>query len=55
MRKFFSEIEEKIDSKENVTIILIADLLDKKSKLRNLFENEKIWQLFHVIMIMKLP
>ena len=38
--KFFSEVEDFLDSKENVTIILIADLLDKKSKLRNLFENE---------------
>ncbi len=38
--KFFSEVEGFLDSKENVTIILIADLLDKKSELRNLFENE---------------
>tara|TARA_B100000579_G_scaffold386842_1_gene358848 strand:- start:1288 stop:2289 length:1002 start_codon:yes stop_codon:yes gene_type:complete len=38
--KNFSEIQFLIDSKENIKIILVADLLDKRSKLRNLFEKE---------------
>ncbi len=39
--KNFSDIENLLDRKENVKIVLIADLLDKKSKLRSLFEKEK--------------
>ncbi len=38
--KLFSEIENLLDSKEDVKIILIGDLLDKRSKLRNFFEKE---------------
>ncbi len=38
--KSFSEIEGLIDSKENVRILLLADLLDKRSKLRSLFEKD---------------
>ena len=38
--KLFSEVESLLDSKENVVIILIGDLLDKKSKLRGLFEKK---------------
>ncbi len=38
--KSFSEIEDLIDSKENVRILLLADLLDKRSKLRSLFEKD---------------
>ena len=38
--KSFSEIEDLIDSKENVRILLVADLLDKRSKLRSLFEKD---------------
>lgn len=38
--KIFSEIEELIDSKENIKIILLAGLLEKRSKLRNLFEKD---------------
>ena len=36
--KIISDIENLKDSKENIKIILIAELLDKKSKLRSLFE-----------------
>ena len=36
--KILSEIEELINSRENIKIILLADLLEKRSKLRNLFE-----------------
>ena len=36
--KIISDIEDLRDSKENIKIILIAELLDKKSKLRSLFE-----------------
>ena len=36
--KIISDIEDLKDSKENIKIILIAELLDKKSKLRSLFE-----------------
>ena len=39
--KIYTEIESLINVKENVRIIVIADLLDKRSKLRNLFEKEK--------------
>ena len=39
--KIFAEIESLLDSKEDMKIILIGDLLDKRSKLRNLFEKEK--------------
>ena len=39
--KIYTEIESLINVKENVRIIIIADLLDKRSKLRNLFEKEK--------------
>ena len=39
--KIYSEIESLINVKENIRIIIIADLLDKRSKLRNLFEKEK--------------
>ena len=38
--KLVDEIEFLLDCKEDVKIILIAELLDKKSKLRNLFEKE---------------
>lgn len=38
--KSFSELEALLDNNGNVKIILIADLLDKKSKLRALFEKE---------------
>jgi len=38
--KLVDEIEFLLDCKEDIKIILIADLLDKKSKLRNLFEKE---------------
>ena len=38
--KLYFEIESLLNSKENVVITLIGDLLDKKSKLRNLFEKE---------------
>ncbi len=36
--KNFSEIEDLLDSKEDIRIILIGDILEKKSKLRGLFE-----------------
>ena len=36
--KIIAEVESLLDCKEDVGIILIGDLLDKKSKLRNLFE-----------------
>ncbi len=36
--KHFSEIEDLLDSKEDIRIILIGDILEKKSKLRGLFE-----------------
>ena len=39
--KIYSEIESLINVKENIRIIIITDLLDKRSKLRNLFEQEK--------------
>ncbi len=39
--KIYSEIESLIKVKENIRIIIIADLLDKRSKLRSLFEKEK--------------
>ena len=39
--KIYSEIESLINVKENIRIIIITDLLDKRSKLRNLFEKEK--------------
>ena len=40
--KIRSEIENIIEKKfDNVLIILISDILDKKSKLRNLFEKNK--------------
>ena len=39
--KIFAEIESLLNSKEDVKIILIGDLLDKRSKLRNLFEKGK--------------
>tara|TARA_B100000674_G_C37816308_1_gene903598 strand:- start:58 stop:1059 length:1002 start_codon:yes stop_codon:yes gene_type:complete len=38
--KTLSGIEDLLESKENVRIVLIGDLLDKKSKLRNLFEKK---------------
>ena len=38
--KILSSIENLLESKENIKIVLIGDLLDKKSKLRNLFEKE---------------
>ncbi len=38
--KSFSELEALLDNNGNVKIILVADLLDKKSKLRALFEKE---------------
>ncbi len=36
--KNVADLESLVDSNENIKIILIADLLDKRSKLRNLFE-----------------
>ena len=39
--KIITEIEYLVELKENVKIIFIADLLDKKSKLRSLFEKIK--------------
>jgi len=39
--KNFYEIENLLDSKENIKIVLIADLLDKRSKLRSMFEKDK--------------
>ncbi len=39
--KIIQEIEELLEIKENVKFILISDLLEKKSKLRFLFEKEK--------------
>ena len=39
--KIYSEIESLINIKENIRIIIMADLLDRRSKLRNLFEKEK--------------
>ena len=39
--KIYFEIESLMNVKENIRIIIIADLLDKRSKLRNLFEKEK--------------
>ena len=39
--KVFSEIENLEYSKQDVKIVLMGDLLDKKSKLRNLFEKER--------------
>ena len=38
--KVVSEMEYLLETKENVKIILISDLLDKKSKLRSLFEKK---------------
>ncbi len=38
--KILYEIEKLVDSEENVKIILIADLLDKRSKLRSFFEKK---------------
>ena len=38
--KIITEIEYLVELKENVKIIFIADLLDKKSKLRSLFEKK---------------
>ena len=38
--KVVSEMEYLLEAKENVKIILISDLLDKKSKLRSLFEKK---------------
>ncbi len=38
--KLLTEIEYLLNSKEDVKIIFIGDLLDKKSKLRNLFEKD---------------
>ena len=38
--KYFAEIEGLLNRKENIIIILIGDLLEKKSKLRNLFEKK---------------
>ncbi len=38
--KVISEIENSLHSEENVRLILFGDILDKKSKLRNLFEKE---------------
>ena len=35
------ELDKILQSKEKIKIILIADLLDKKSKLRTIFEKEK--------------
>ncbi len=41
--KIFSEIENLIDSKEDIRLIIFGEMLDKKSKLRNLFEkNSKL-------------
>ncbi len=39
--KLFTEIEELLNSEEKIKVILIGDLFDKKSKLRNLFEKNK--------------
>ncbi len=39
--KIYSEIESLMNVKENIRVIIIADLLDKRSKIRNLFEKEK--------------
>ena len=39
--KIIEEIENLLDSKEKVKVILLADLLDKRSKLRSLFEKDK--------------
>ncbi len=38
--KLISDVESLIDIKEEVSVILIGDILDKKSKLRRLFEKE---------------
>ena len=38
--KNYTGLEDLLDSKENIRIILIADLLDKRSKLRSLFEKD---------------
>ena len=38
--KLFSEIENLLNYKEDVKIVFIADILDKRSKLRSLFEKE---------------
>ena len=38
--KSFSDLEALLEHNGNVKIILVADLLDKKSKLRTLFEKE---------------
>ena len=38
--KLLTEIEYLLNSKEDVKIVFIGDLLDKKSKLRNLFEKD---------------
>ena len=38
--KIFSEIEDLMNGKEDTKIIIFADMLDKRSKLRNLFERQ---------------
>ncbi len=38
--KFFPEIQNLLNCKEDVTIVFVGDILDKKSKLRNLFEKD---------------
>ena len=40
--KIYSEIENLLNVKENIRIIIIADLLDKRSKIRNLLKKIKI-------------
>ena len=50
--KIIQEIEELLEIKENVRFILISDLLEKKSKLRFLFEKEKDLAFYLVIAIM---
>ena len=38
--KIFSEVEDLVHIKEDVKLIIFGDMLDKRSKLRNLFEKE---------------
>ena len=38
--KILIELEDMLDNKEKIKVILIADLLDKKSKLRSIFEKK---------------
>ena len=51
--KILPIIEEILPKIENNKIYLFADILEKKSKLRNFFEKEIIVELFLVIMTTK--